>query len=177
MVSRIYSCVVQFRALGAARGAVACKGLALLASCGLVCVTPLVLGSSLAQVQHGHGLAAAAPSARARPLFINLTSDDGHRSRMAIGFGANQLQMGHPLTIYLNDRGVFLASRLKRTDFADQQQQLNLLQQQGAQILVCPMCMKHYGVESADLIPAARPSNPQLANQALFQPGSVSLSW
>ena len=31
------------------------------------------------------------------PLFINMTSDDMHRSEMAIGFGKNQLLKGHPL--------------------------------------------------------------------------------
>ena len=45
------------------------------------------------------------------PLLINLTSDDGHRSLMAISFGQNQLQRGHPLTVYRNDKAVRITSK------------------------------------------------------------------
>ena len=38
------------------------------------------------------------------PLFINLTSDEPHRSLMAIMFSKGQLKRGHPVTIFLNTR-------------------------------------------------------------------------
>ncbi len=47
----------------------------------------------------------------ADPLFINLISDDPHRADMAISFGKNQLERSHPLTIFLNDKGVFNGSQ------------------------------------------------------------------
>lgn len=131
----------------------------------------------LAQHQSAPAVGVVAPAPGARPLFINLTSDDAHRARMAIGFGGNQLQAGHPLTIYLNDRGVLLVSRAHSAQFAEQQQLLTALHKAGAQVLVCPMCMKHFGVSPQDLIVGAQASNPRLTNQALFQPGSISLSW
>ncbi|AFL73393.1 hypothetical protein Thivi_1385 [Thiocystis violascens DSM 198] len=43
------------------------------------------------------------------PLFVNLTTDEGQRANMAIAFGGNQLERGHPLMVFLNDRGYFSA--------------------------------------------------------------------
>ena len=152
---------------------------ALLGSLALSVALPLtpLAPAVLAQHRAAPAVGVVVPVPGARPLFINLTSDDAHRARMAIGFGGNQLQAGHPLTIYLNDRGVLLVSRARSAQFAQQQQLLTALHKAGAQILVCPMCMKHFGVSDQDLIVGAQVSNPRLANQALFQPGSISLSW
>ncbi|MFM1812922.1 MAG: hypothetical protein RLZZ336_1860 [Cyanobacteriota bacterium] len=151
----------------------------LLGSLALALAVPAIQlpAPALAQHQEPTGSGVVQPTPGARPLFINLTSDDAHRALMAIGFGENQLKAGHPLTIYLNDRGVLLVSRTRASQFSRQQEQLQALHKAGAQILVCPMCMKHFGVSSADLIGGAQMSNPRLANQALFRPGSVSLSW
>ena len=52
------------------------------------------------------------------PLFINLTTDDGHRANMALTFGAKQMERGHPLTVFLNDKGVYLGSEAKAETFA-----------------------------------------------------------
>ena len=43
------------------------------------------------------------------PLFINMTTDDMHRSEMAIGFGKNQLLKGHSLVVFIDDKGVMVA--------------------------------------------------------------------
>ncbi len=53
------------------------------------------------------------------PLFINMTTDDPDRANMAITFGANQMARGHPLTIFLNDRGVFVGSRVYAGRFGE----------------------------------------------------------
>lgn len=111
------------------------------------------------------------------PLFINLTSDDAHRSEMAIGFGASQLQRGHGLTLFLNDRAVVLASVSKGAAYAGQQKMLRDLAQAGAAIYVCPTCMAHYGVLEADLLPGLRKSNPDLTGTKLFQDGAKTMSW
>ena len=63
-------------------------------------------------------LATVCQAGASDPLFINLTSDDGHRSLMAISFGQNQLQRGHPLTVYLNDKAVLIASKKNGGQFA-----------------------------------------------------------
>jgi sulfur relay (sulfurtransferase) complex TusBCD TusD component (DsrE family) len=111
------------------------------------------------------------------PLFVNLTTDDAHRANMAMTFGRNQLERGHSLTIFLNDRGVFLASTGNASKFADQQKALKAIMGQGGTIIVCPMCMKHYGVTESDLMSGLKVGNPNLTGGALFQDGTKTLSW
>ena len=122
-------------------------------------------------------VAGPAVAGSADPLFVNLTSDESHRATMAIGFGRNQLERGHPLTIFLNDRGVLLASKANAAKFATQQKTLAELQASGATILVCPMCMRHYGVAEADLLPGMKPGSPELTGNALFAEGARALTW
>lgn len=113
----------------------------------------------------------------ADPLFINLTSDDGHRVNMAFAFGSNQLKRGHPLTVFMNDRAVFAASKANADKFPDQQKAIADLLAAGATILVCPMCMKHYGIAEGDLLPGLKVGNPELTGGALFQDGTRTLTW
>jgi sulfur relay (sulfurtransferase) complex TusBCD TusD component (DsrE family) len=111
------------------------------------------------------------------PLFINLTTDDPHRADMGISFGKNQLERGHPLTIFLNDKGVFVGSQENAAKFAAHQQMLGELVDKGAVVLICPMCMKHYGVKEADLLPGLRIGNPELTGGALFKDDTRTLTW
>ncbi|OYW33138.1 MAG: hypothetical protein B7Z51_01950 [Methyloversatilis sp. 12-65-5] len=72
-------------------------------------------------------LGAIAPPAIAgdnEPLFINLTTDDQHRANMGISFGKNQLERGHPLTIFLNDKGVLIGAKANAAKYADHQKPL-----------------------------------------------------
>lgn len=111
------------------------------------------------------------------PLFINLTSDDGHRSEMALGFGMNQLIRGHKLTVFLNDHAVRLAATANKNAFATQQKMLGDLVAKGATIYVCPSCMKYYGVPASDLLPGLKVSSPDLSGAALFEANTKTLSW
>jgi len=111
------------------------------------------------------------------PLFINMTSDDPHRVNMAITFGGNQHKLGHPLTIFLNDKGVMVGSKANSNKFAEHQKALTELISKEATVLVCPMCMKHYGVKDADLLPGLKVGNPELTGGALFKDNSKTLTW
>ena len=111
------------------------------------------------------------------PLFINLTTDDPHRANMGISFGKNQLERGHPLTIFLNDKGVLIGSQENAAQFADHQKMLGELVEKGATVLICPMCMKHYGVKEADLLPGLQVGNPELTGGALFKDDTRTLTW
>lgn len=111
------------------------------------------------------------------PLFINLTSDDGHRLNMAFTFGGNQHSRGHTLTVFMNDRSVLAASKANQAKFKDQQQTMQELLGKGVTIIVCPMCMKHYGVSEADLLPGLKVGNPELTGAALFQDNTKTLTW
>ncbi len=111
------------------------------------------------------------------PLFVNLTTDDSHRANMGIVFGKNQLERGHPLTIFLNDKGVLLGSKANAQKFPEQQKALAELMGKGAVVLICPMCMKHYGVTESDLLPGLKVGNPDLTGPALFKDNTKTLTW
>lgn len=111
------------------------------------------------------------------PLFVNLTTDDSHRASMGLVFGKNQLERGHPLTVFLNDRGVLIGAKANAAKFADQQKILSDLMAKGATILICPMCMKHYGVAETDLLPGLKVGNPELTGAAVFKDNTKSLTW
>lgn len=96
---------------------------------------------------------------------------------MAITFGKRQMERGHPLTIFLNDRAVMVADRGNGERFSNHQTTLADLIKQGATVLVCPMCMQHFGVKREDLIDDVQISNPELTGAALFKPGTQTLSW
>ena len=136
-------------------------------------ISRLLLGLALlAGLANGPALAGATD-----PLFINLTTDDGYRAKMALSFGAKQLERGHPLTVFLNDRGVMLGSRTKVAELATQQQLIDELLAKGATVIVCPQCMKRHGVDPQDLLPRIQTGNPDLTGDALFQDNTKTLSW
>ena len=111
------------------------------------------------------------------PLFISLTSDESHRASMAISFGSNQLQRDHPLTLFLNDKAVAIGSTKNTTPYAAQQKMIADILQKGGTVFICPMCMKHYGVTEADLLPGLKVSSPDLTEAALFAGNTKTLSW
>jgi sulfur relay (sulfurtransferase) complex TusBCD TusD component (DsrE family) len=111
------------------------------------------------------------------PLFVNLTTDDSHRSTMAIGFGANQLERGHPLTIFLNDKGVLIGAKANAAKFPDQQKALSALVGKGATIIVCPSCMKQFGIQDSDLLPGLKVGKPEITGGALFKDNTKTLTW
>jgi sulfur relay (sulfurtransferase) complex TusBCD TusD component (DsrE family) len=125
-------------------------------------------------------LAFAVPPAIAAPndpLFINLTTDDPHRANMAITFGRNQLERGHPLTVFLNDRGVFVGTRAEAAKFGEHQKALSDLMAKGAVVLICPMCSKHYGIKDAEVLPGIKVGSPELTGGALFRDNTRALTW
>jgi predicted peroxiredoxin len=111
------------------------------------------------------------------PLFINMTTDDGHRTTMAIGFGVKQHGLGHPLTLFLNDKGVLVASKTNAGKFPEQQKAIAEAIGKGATVIACPLCMKHYGVKESDLLPGIQVGKPELTGGALFKDNTKTLTW
>ena len=111
------------------------------------------------------------------PLFINLTSDDGHRINMALTFGGKQHERGHKLTVFMNDKAVLAASKANSEKFSGQQAAIAGLLEAGATVIVCPMCMKHYGVNKEDLLEGLKLGAPDITGAALFEDNSRTLTW
>jgi sulfur relay (sulfurtransferase) complex TusBCD TusD component (DsrE family) len=122
-------------------------------------------------------MAIPARAGDADPLFVNMTTSEPHRASMAIQFGRNQLDRGHPLTIFLNDQGVFVGARANAAKYAQQQKLLADAMTKGAKVIACAMCMKHYGVEEVDLLPGIQIGKPELTGAALFGKDTRTLSW
>lgn len=110
-------------------------------------------------------------------LFINLTTDDPQRAGVGLTFGLHQQEAGHPLTLFLNERGVLLASRQHADRLAGLQQLLTQLLSRGATVLVVPASMKQHGLGEADLLPGVQLSNRQRSGEALFRNDTRTLSW
>jgi sulfur relay (sulfurtransferase) complex TusBCD TusD component (DsrE family) len=110
-------------------------------------------------------------------LFVNLTTDESHRADMAMGFSKAMMERDHPVVVWLNDKGVFIASKEHAGKFAEQQKMLSALMSKGATVIACPMCMKHYGVKEADLIEGVKVGNPDLTGDLLFKEDSKALTW
>ncbi len=110
-------------------------------------------------------------------LFINLTSDDVSRVKMALHFGMKQLLFGHSVVIFFNDKAVMAGSKSNSEQFADQQKAMTNLIGKGAILYICPMGMKNYGIQETDLIPGLQMGNAELINQSLMKPNTQSLSW
>jgi sulfur relay (sulfurtransferase) complex TusBCD TusD component (DsrE family) len=113
----------------------------------------------------------------ADPLYVNMTTEDSHRANMAIVFSRNQFERGHPLTIFLNDKGVLVGSKANAEKYAAHQTALTEMMAKGAVVLICPMCMKHYGVKESDLLPGLMIGSPELTGAALFKDNTRTLTW
>ena len=111
------------------------------------------------------------------PLFVNMTTDEPHRARMAIGFARKQQERKHPVTIFLNDKGVLVGAKSKAQAFGVHQEMLAAIVKDGGNVIVCPMCMEHYGVKTDDLVEGAQPGNPELTGKLLFEDDTKTLTW
>jgi len=130
-----------------------------------------------AAIAFGQAFLSPAFGGESDPLFVNATTDQPHRAEMAFVFSQKRLDQKHPVTIFLNDRGVLVASKANQSKFKEQQELLKKLMAAGATVLICPMCMHHYGVKEADLLPGIKISNPQLIEGTLFKDNTKTLSW
>lgn len=111
------------------------------------------------------------------PLFINLSTDDMHRATMAITFGKHHSANGHPLSIFLNDKGVILGVKAGSEKYTSQQKELTEIISKGGLVIICPSCLKNAGYTEADLIPGIKIGSPKLTGDALFKDGTKTMSW
>jgi sulfur relay (sulfurtransferase) complex TusBCD TusD component (DsrE family) len=123
------------------------------------------------------GLVGPALAGKDDPLFVNLSSDDMHRSTMAVRFSKAMLERGHSITIFLNDKGVMVASTAKSKDFADQQKELADLMEKGVTVIACQHCMHHHGVKDNEMLKGVKLGTPEMTGDALFKDNTKTMTW
>jgi predicted peroxiredoxin len=111
------------------------------------------------------------------PLFVNMTTSDPHRAKMAIVFAKKQQDLNHPVTVFLNDKGVFAGAKSKAVEFKEHQEALAAIMKAGGVVIACPMCMEHYGVKVDDLIEGIQIGKPELTGGQLFKDDTKTLTW
>jgi len=123
--------------------------------------------------------AAGMPVFAAEPpsLFLNLTTDNSQRSETGLIFARDQMARGHALTVLLNDQAVRMGSSTNLRNFVNQQKLLRELMGKGAVVLVCRVCMRHYGVTEASLMQGMQLDDPERVGEALFRDNTRTLTW
>ena len=111
------------------------------------------------------------------PLFVSLTTDEPHRARMALSFGKHHFDNGHPLNIFLSDKGVFIGVKSGAGKYAEQQTLLIEIMKAGVQVIMCPMCLRQYGFTESDLLPGIKMGSHKVTGDALFKDGTKTMSW
>jgi predicted peroxiredoxin len=111
------------------------------------------------------------------PLFISLSGDGANKVGHVLHFAGLQMSRGHPVTIWLNEGGIFLASKKHTEKHAARQKELADLMSKGASVLVCQYCMKQLDVAESDLLPGFKMGNPDLVGGALFKDNTRTLSF
>jgi sulfur relay (sulfurtransferase) complex TusBCD TusD component (DsrE family) len=111
------------------------------------------------------------------PLFVSLTSDEPHRATMALNFSKHHAANGHPLSVFLSDKGVYLGVKASSTSHPEQQKLLAEMIANGSAVIMCPPCLRHYGFTEADLLPGIKLGGAKVTGEALFKPNTKTLSW
>ena len=75
-----------------------------------------------------------------------------------------------PKIVFLNQSAVLIASKKNREKYRDHQVRLIDLMNKGVTILICPDCMKQYGVNAADLIDGVQVGKPSQTHESLGRP-------
>ena len=111
------------------------------------------------------------------PLFVSLTSDEPHRASMALNFSKHHAANGHPLSVFLSDKGVYLGVKASGSSHPEQQKLLLEMIASGSTVIMCPPCLRHYGFTEADLLPGIKMGGAKVTGEALFKPNTKTLSW
>jgi sulfur relay (sulfurtransferase) complex TusBCD TusD component (DsrE family) len=111
------------------------------------------------------------------PLFVSLTSDEPHRASMALNFSKHHAANGHPLSVFLSDKGVYLGVKAGSSSHPEQQKLLLEMIASGSAVIMCPPCLRHYGFTEADLLPGIKLGGAKVTGEALFKPNTKTMSW
>ena len=117
-----------------------------------------------------------------KTIFYNLTTDESWAAGMALGQAAMALKEGYGVVVFLNVRAVYLADKSHPQDTFSgtsktAQEMLSALMEQGARVIICPMCMKKAGIEQSDLISGVEPGGPPVTFPVMTRDDTVVISY
>ena len=124
----------------------------------------------------------ASKSESSTSLLINLTTDDTWAAGMALGFASRVLEQGYSVTIFLNVSGVHIASTVISHDTHSMAEQtphdtLAGLIENGATVIVCPVCQEKAGIADEDLLEGTTKGSPDVTIPLIIDPNIKILSY
>jgi predicted peroxiredoxin len=130
-------------------------------------------------------VAAAAPVTAQdaqKTIFYNMTTDEAWAAGMALAQANKALEAGYNVVIFLNVRAVFIASKAFVTDSngaagKSLQEQLKDAIANGAQAVICPMCMGKAGMTMDDVIDGVVKGGPDVTMKAMTADDTVVISF
>jgi sulfur relay (sulfurtransferase) complex TusBCD TusD component (DsrE family) len=96
---------------------------------------------------------------------------------MVLNFSKHHAANGHPLSVFLSDKGVFLGVKAAASSHPEQQKLLLEMIAGGSTVIMCPPCLRHYGFTEADVLPGIKMGGAKVTGEALFKPNTKTLSW
>ena len=126
--------------------------------------------------------AASLTAAEKKTIFYNLTTDEAWTAGMALNQASKAIEHGYKVVVFLNVRGVLLASKAFHSDSfvasaLSLQDMLQANMKEGAKVIVCPMCMKKVGLTQEDLIKGIEMGGPDVTLKAMTADDTVVISY
>ena len=117
-----------------------------------------------------------------KTIFYNITTDDTWAGGMALGQANKALENGYKVVIFLNVRGVFIASKSFNTDTLSAsgmslQDMLKGAIKKGARAIICPMCMKKAGMTKDDIIEGVEKGGPDVTMKLMTADDTAIMSY
>jgi predicted peroxiredoxin len=110
-------------------------------------------------------------------LLINLSSDTPWRTEMALAFADAVLERGVAVTLWLNNEGVRVAKAQSSGRLKVANQALTTLINKGVRVIVCPECLREFGVNERQLVSGAMLGKPEMVIPLLLDANTQVLSW
>lgn len=117
-----------------------------------------------------------------KTIFYNITTDEAWAGGMALAQANKALENGYKVVLFLNVRGVFLASKSYQTDTLSAsgmslQDMLKAAIKKGGKAIICPMCMQKVGMSKDDLIEGVEKGGPDITMKLMTADDTVVISY
>lgn len=125
---------------------------------------------------------ARADESPSKTIFYNVTTSESWASGMALGQAGMALKNGYRVVVFLNVRGVYLASKSHPQDTfsgtgKNAHEMIASLIENGARVVICPMCMKKAAIDEADLLPGVELGGPAVTFPLMTGDDTVVMSY